>query len=646
MTSRTRVAVLGGGIAGLTTAWYLSSTPELRARFAVTVYQAGWRLGGKLASSRDRRGGHRSLEHGLHVWFGFYENAFGLMRQVLAAWQPPQDSPIRGFEDAFIPHDFTPIGGRDEQGRAFAWPVTWPRNEDEPGRGRIELSGWGALSHVLSLCRGVLGRELDKPGRTWTPRAGALQAWDKLAAALPARLDDARGIQRFRKLLKLADRALERRAARLTPQTVDRHPVLCLVDLVLALLDGLTDPRYRICEDQDLDVLNHLELREFLKRHGGDPDIVDHWSGLRMIYDSTFQYRGSTPDFAAGAAIRVVLRTTTQYKGSVLYHVAAGMGEVVISPLFETLKQHGVRFCFFEELTDVAARAGRVTRLDLRQQVPGARAYQPTFLHRGLVCWPEEPLWEQLEERVEGDLERQWDRPEGRAHSLVRGRDFDEVVLAIPPGVVRERGIGRALSRHAPFEAMLRATELVPTAALQLWHDATLPELGWTDPSPALVGWTWPLSIWAEMPQVLATEDHTGGSLHYLCGNWDSELWRSETSPLAEAQQALEREVELQLERDPLWPARSPPRDRYLRANIDPAECAVASPARGVQARLAAHESGLSNLTLAGAWTRNGLDAECVEAAVMSGMQAARWLRGDDLEVVGEDFLGRAPRPD
>src|SRR3954463_6931087 len=50
MTS-TRVAIIGGGCASLTTAFELTR-PELAGRYAVTVYQMGWRLGGKGASGR------------------------------------------------------------------------------------------------------------------------------------------------------------------------------------------------------------------------------------------------------------------------------------------------------------------------------------------------------------------------------------------------------------------------------------------------------------------------------------------------------------------------------------------------------------------------------------------------------------------
>lgn len=46
-----RVAIIGGGCAGISTAFELSR-PEHRGKYEVTVYQAGWRLGGKGASGR------------------------------------------------------------------------------------------------------------------------------------------------------------------------------------------------------------------------------------------------------------------------------------------------------------------------------------------------------------------------------------------------------------------------------------------------------------------------------------------------------------------------------------------------------------------------------------------------------------------
>ena len=79
------MAILGGGPAALATAFELTATPALQEKHEITVYQPGHRLGGKCASGRNRRRGMRIEEHGLHVWFGCYDNAFSVMRRCYAA---------------------------------------------------------------------------------------------------------------------------------------------------------------------------------------------------------------------------------------------------------------------------------------------------------------------------------------------------------------------------------------------------------------------------------------------------------------------------------------------------------------------------------------------------------------------------------
>jgi predicted NAD/FAD-dependent oxidoreductase len=55
-----------------------------------------------------------------------------------------------------------------------------------------------------------------------------------------------------------------------------------------------------------------------------------------------------------------------------------------------------------------------------------------------------------------------------------------------------------------------------------------------------------------------------------------------------------------------------------------------------ISSRLAADESGFTNLKLAGDWTRNGIDGGSVEAAVTSGMQASRAISGHPHDIQGE----------
>ncbi len=71
--------------------------------------------------------------------------------------------------------------------------------------------------------------------------------------------------------------------------------------------------------------------------------------------------------------------------------------------------------------------------------------------------------------------------------------------------------------------------------------------------------------------------------------------------------------------------------DQYLRANVDPSDRYVLSVPGTGRFRLRADASGYANLWLAGDWTDNGLNAGCIEAAVVSGIQAANAVRGRSL---------------
>ena len=78
---------------------------------------------------------------------------------------------------------------------------------------------------------------------------------------------------------------------------------------------------------------------------------------------------------------------------------------------------------------------------------------------------------------------------------------------------------------------------------------------------------------------------------------------------------------------------------QWIKANVDPTECCTASAKNTTRYRMRADESGVDNLVLAGAWTYNGLNTTCVEAAVTSGMLAAQAVSGDQLDIVGLTFL-------
>src|SRR5437868_8268076 len=106
--------------------------PEHGGRYQVTVYQLGWRLGGKGASGRGPS--DRIEEHGLHLWMGFYENAFRLMRECYAELaRDPKTCRIADWQDAFVPDHFCGVMDHTPAGAWQPWTVVLPPMPGLPG---------------------------------------------------------------------------------------------------------------------------------------------------------------------------------------------------------------------------------------------------------------------------------------------------------------------------------------------------------------------------------------------------------------------------------------------------------------------------------------------------------------------------------
>ncbi|HSP80049.1 MAG TPA: NAD(P)-binding protein, partial [Myxococcaceae bacterium] len=146
-----RVAILGGGGGALSAAFYLTSTEELRQRYRVTVYQEGWRLGGKGASGRNAEHGQRIEEHGVHLFMGWYENAFRLVQDCYAEWKVEPDNPFQSWKDAFAPQYLVSLeewlerGGR---GHWETWNLELPPTPGTPGDG-VPIPGMVGLLRLL-----------------------------------------------------------------------------------------------------------------------------------------------------------------------------------------------------------------------------------------------------------------------------------------------------------------------------------------------------------------------------------------------------------------------------------------------------------------------------------------------------------------
>ncbi len=577
-----KIAVLGGGIAGLTAAWELTSTPELRSRHKVTVYQMGFRLGGKLASGRLGPEA-KNVEHGLHVWFGFYENAFALLRRLYDEWERDPRGPFQSWTDVMEPRNYTPLGYRLD-GQWGLYPKLWLGNADEPGDGRVNLTLAGVMTEILHALDRVLFHPRTRK-RELAPAAVLHKTYEELVAWLEQHGPDEVGERGWLDAARLAfDQCatrIEARAAQLAGEhpramswllarlagyvhkkvaqyrhgPVDAYFDWLMADYFITILRGLLNPTYGILAYGDLDRVNHLEFTDFMRDNGASEELLDS-TYIRVIYETAFQYVGgdrTRPNVEAGTCLRTIFRMIFTYKGAMLWEVRGGMGDVLIAPLYQTLVARGVEFRFFSkvERLRLAPDKKSIAGIDIGLQARLKRPYEPLITLDYAPCWPDEPRWEYLEEgerlsRERVNFESKWTKePLVEIQHLTVGRDFDDVVLAMALGAFKplnaEPGpCAELLAENERFARMADGIGLIPSQAMQLWMDYDLKELafehgreGCEEMRPAAVDGPDPFGIWADMTQVLEVEQWRGNrprSAHYLCGVLHSELYKAPSS--------------------------------------------------------------------------------------------------------------------
>ena len=153
-----KIAILGGGLGALSTAFWLTEKPRWQDEYEITIYQMGWRLGGKCASGRNMTPGfgRRIQEHGLHMFFGWYDNAFFTLKRAYALLRSLPNPPVRTFHDwsdAFHPHSVVVMVDHLD-GRWYQTTIRMPRRPGEPGAGDASLP-WDMFVEALTILRFV-----------------------------------------------------------------------------------------------------------------------------------------------------------------------------------------------------------------------------------------------------------------------------------------------------------------------------------------------------------------------------------------------------------------------------------------------------------------------------------------------------------
>ena len=653
-----KVVILGGGCGAMAAAYWLTADKDWRNRFeSVTLYQVGWRLGGKGASGRGTA--QRIEEHGLHLWGGFYQNAFHLMRSCYGELG-------RDWRKAFSPIDsFSAM--EKVAGRWEPWSVTWPPLPGLPGDvSPSDGEPYGAVTAI----------EIAEQALHWlVDRLDALDV--EIALLIPKQLL----IQSIRVLIDLLEEKVI--SAALAP-----------VDALLKLESGLSDfldtlqllgdvgRRFTISAnvvatcvrgmwidgvlEGGFKKIDGVELSAWLKSHGASRQALE--SPMVMGgYDYVFGYEDgdiNRPSLSAGVALRGFGRLLFGYRGSIFWAMEGGMGDVVFAPLYEVLKRRGVQFRFFSRVTALEpSKDGPplIETIRYDRQVDLARAeYEPlvaTTKH-GAV-WPSMPRFDQI---LDGQkLQAGWRDynlempastwPVAKHETLQRGVDFDHVVLGISLGELKSLCAPLA-AKSDRWQKMLANVKTVPTLSCQLWSKQDEVELNWiAQQSPVLTRYEQRFNTVADMSHLIRHEDADAlgtKSILYFCGPLSATaVPAGSTQAFADEWVKGEARTWIKDHMRGIMPGYDPSKlasfpgasnafeGQYFRANFTPSEQYVLSLPGTSGYRLESAESKFGNLVLAGDWTANGLDAGCVEAAVTSGTQAARALLKDARPVPG-----------
>lgn len=728
-----KIAILGGGVSAMTAAVYLTSKHNWQQDYEITVYQMGWRLGGKGASGRNAQFGQRIEEHGLHVWFGAYVNSFRTMQYVYNELARPSSVALATWQDAFKPHSYVVLQEQiDKQWKT--WPITFPLIDGNPADGTLDLHFWQILrllhawlkqfieqlqshesarsvNHQLqtkkvrdrSLLKHLVGEVkahideleedvghffdaiLDDVKEIWSNPTGLVT---QLANLLEVRAND----KQFDKKDLLVVWYLVRKVRRwmkaelmeeLTDNDEIRRLYIC-ADLAITVTIGLVRDKVY---SRGFGALNQYDFKEWLVRHGADQTYSVNSAPIRGFYDLVFGYENgdfAKPNIEAGVSLLAMIRIMLCYQGGVMWKMQGGMGDVIFAPIYELLEKRGVKFEFFHEVTNLSCRKNQsgqwqVSEIEILKQahLKGER-YLPLVTVGNLPCWPSEPDYSQLTPKTAAflksndiNLESFWSGyeeayrnqfgDEPPTFTLKQGVDFDDVIFGISVASIPHL-CGALLEVDAALAKQVQEVKAVATQAFQLWLTKTDEELGFSPAPehPILSGFSQPFDTWAGMANLIDKEQwettRKPSNIAYFCSALPVDRYPPKSDRefpnLMKKRVKQNWKLKLEKEMQTLWPKAYLEQQfdasvlfalndnvfdaQYWRANIDPSERYVLSLKGSSKYRLKTDQTQFNNLYITGDWIATGVNAGCVEAAVMAGMQTARAVANLELVISGE----------
>ena len=574
-----KIAILGTGVAAMTSAFYLTDQPNWQEKYDITVYQMGWRAGGKGASGCNAEYGERIEEHGLHIWFGFYENAFKTIQKTYGLLDRPKGAPLRTWEEAFKPHSFVALEEYINE-KWETWPINFPTNNLVPGTSVKSSSIWELLPAAYSWINEAIDElEVHLIGN----HASHIEKWltklsteigkelksinhatlhlKELIDALPKKTKDHDSavindifmlFKAFKKLKDIFPLILD--------PILNNLPVVrrlfIIVDLGLTIIIGMIEDDVFT---KGFDVINNYDYKKWLIKHGANEKYTANSAAVIGFYDLAFAYEDGSekkPNIEAGTMLRSFLKISLEFRGAIMYKMQAGMGDTIFAPFYQALKERGVKFEFFHKVEELIPEGNTVSTIKLTKQVnlkAGVEEYNPLVEVYGqdsvqgtppLDCWPSKPNYDQIDPTQAKllqdnniNLESFWSNW-GKVYQkhtdkalpeiiLKKGVDFDKIIFGISVASLSHL-CPKLLEKSEPLKLTAEKIKTVVTQAYQVWNNVTLEGLGWShnpksDPTaqPVLSSFVEPFDTWACMDQLLCREDwpatHQPQNIAYFC---------------------------------------------------------------------------------------------------------------------------------
>jgi uncharacterized protein with NAD-binding domain and iron-sulfur cluster len=654
-------------MSSLAAVFALTSLPGWKERYAFTIYQHGFRLGGKCASGRNLEMDGRIEEHGLHLFFGWYENVFRILRQTYTDLTGDPDAwkaSFIKFDGAVVMHE--EVGG--------SWPIECPHDDDVPGDGRpVDMHPWTLARKAIEWALAQLRADGLAMAATGHPVAAHLDTLpaDRLSLSTAQ-------LEQLRDLVDQTHADVHAPDAASLSNTARRTRIL--VSMALAMGRGLIHDLL-LKGTTDWFTLDQYDLRQWLRAHGASEETLQS-APVFALYDAAFSAYST---LGAGTIVQALLRAAFTWRGSAIWRINGGMGDLVFSPLYRVLKKRGVDFKFFHrvEALELSSDGRNVQRIRIDEQVKtkNGAPYQPLVSLPGdagpPVMWPTKPDVTQLDVdpgQLDGhDLESWWDPWRGSTLVLERGTHFDSVLLGISVAALNDICSEMVADLRNPrFGDMVRGVVTTQTRALQVWMNRPPQALGWD--GECTIPFEEPYDTACQMNHLIALEPYSirNGvqTIAYACSPLDDDEPPAPRSDSQYPKRQHDRAVSqardwLQGDATKIWPsasvggafdwsalvdpngAQGPARlaAQYVNTPTNPSDRYVLMAQGSNRFRLRPGESGYDNLTLTGDWTKSALSGGFLEAAAMAGIDAARTIDPSVPKAVGDWLPDPAPAP-